>query len=446
MNFEERISAFMDGALSPGEETEFLHILSVSPDKRALFHSYLDQRAAFIADARSTTVPSHLDMAVLGAAGVLGAGTAAAAASGSATGGSVAGGSVAGGSVAGKAGTGAAGMAAGAATSGTTGAGSMSGVTAASWWTMGRMLSALLLGVALFSGGYVLNDLLTPAQGTHAHDIELVATPVEENRITDASTEAVSPFNGVETNSGPVVANDTGTEEKMQEAATPHVVYRNVYITQIDTVYLPGERTTSAHETRAIKRIDTVVIAAALPPRIDRPINIVEQPRSSVSPRSSGRFEVELQREHLSTWPYIDYGRLGVDRTQQQFAVSLGYLFDERHSAGIIAGEKSFAMEYYRVENDSLFLFQRQPALFYGGGFYRYAQPLFSGVTPEVTLTLGGCDFGPVLGARLALRFDPLDRISLLIGANGTILAYRYRDKLFTSHSLGLSYGMRYRF
>lgn len=435
MNFEERISAFMDGALSPGEETEFLHILSVSPDKRALFHSYLDQRAAFVADARSTTVPSHLDMAVLGAAGILGAGTAAAA-SGNATGNSVAG----------KAGTGAAGMAAGAGTSGTIGAGSVAGVTAASWWTLGRMLSALLIGIALFSGGYVLNDLLTPAPGTRVHDSGHVGAAVGEDRASDASTETVSSIDGEDALSAPVVAIDTGTEKKNQEAATPRVVYRNVYVTRTDTLYLPGESATSADESRAIKRIDTVVIAAALPPRIDRPINIVAQPRSPVLPGSSGRFEVELQREHLSTWPYIDYGRLGVDRTQQQFAVSVGYLFDERHSAGIIAGEKSFAMEYYRVENDSLFLFQRQPALFYGGGFYRYAQPLFSGVTPEVTLTLGGCDFGPVLGARLALRFDPLDRISLLIGANGTILAYRYRDKLFTSHSLGLSYGMRYRF
>ncbi|MFZ1731813.1 MAG: hypothetical protein WAV84_16975, partial [Bacteroidota bacterium] len=72
MNFEEQISAFMDGALSPGEETEFLHILSVSPEKRGLFHSFLGTRSAFAADARTAAVPSHLDMAILGAAGVLG--------------------------------------------------------------------------------------------------------------------------------------------------------------------------------------------------------------------------------------------------------------------------------------------------------------------------------------------------------------------------------------
>jgi len=57
MEFEEQISAFMDSALSPDEEADLLHILSVSPDKRALFHSHLATRRAFIADMQTVAVP-----------------------------------------------------------------------------------------------------------------------------------------------------------------------------------------------------------------------------------------------------------------------------------------------------------------------------------------------------------------------------------------------------
>jgi hypothetical protein len=103
-------------------------------------------------------------------------------------------------------------------------------------------------------------------------------------------------------------------------------------------------------------------------------------------------------------------------------------------------------MDYYRLNGDSLYLFQQQPALTYGGAFYRLSLPVFSGVTPEMTLLLGGADLGPVLGGRLGVQLSPFERFSIVVGANGTLLAYRYKDKLFTSHSLGLSYGIRYRF
>ncbi len=61
MNFEEQISAFIDGALNANEEVDFLHILSVSPEKRALFHSYLGMQGMFAADAQQAAVPSSLD-------------------------------------------------------------------------------------------------------------------------------------------------------------------------------------------------------------------------------------------------------------------------------------------------------------------------------------------------------------------------------------------------
>jgi hypothetical protein len=414
MNFEEQISAFMDGALTQQEETEFLHILSVSPEKRALLHSYQGVRASLVSDARTSSVPSQLDAAILGAAGVIGA-------AGGVAGGAAAGGAL---SAAGTIGAG-----------GTTGMGAaaagMGAAGGAALWTTGRIITAILLGLSLFTGGYFLNDALSPvsdapapaAQQKPPYSSAITTTPSVPSDVSDPSAAAQT---------------------------TPRIVYRNVYVTRVDTVYIPRRDASPAmaakDEPRVVARYDTVFVALMQRVPDQRPINIIEQRYSPAPVSLPGRFEVELQREHLTTYPYIDYGRIGADRVQQQFAASVGYVFDDHHAAGITAGEKSFAMEYYRVENDSLFLYQRQPALFYGAGFYRYSQPLLPGVTPELTLQLGGCDYGPVFGARLAVRFDPLERISLLIGANGTLLAYQYKDKLFTSHSLGLSYGIRYRF
>lgn len=425
MNFEEQISAFIDGALTQQEETEFLHILSVSPEKRALFHSYQGVRAAFVSNARTSSVPAQLDAAILGAAGVIGA--AGGVAGGAATGGAAAGGAAAGGTL----GTGGTIGAGGTAGMGAPAAG-MAAAGGAALWTTGRIITAILLGLSLFTGGYFLNDTLSPVSDAPA--------PAAEQKSPSSSAISAMPSDASVLSNASVPA----------APSEPRVVYRNVYVTRVDTVYIPRREASPAiaakDEPRVIARYDTVFVALMQTAPDLRPINIIEQRYSPTPVSLPGRFEVELQREHLTTYPYIDYGRIGADRAQQQFAASVGYVFDDHHTAGITAGEESFAMEYYRVENDSLFLFQRQPALFYGAGFYRYSQPLLPGVTPELTLQLGGCDYGPVFGARLAVRLDPLERISLLIGANGTLLAYQYKDKLFTSHSLGLSYGIRYRF
>lgn len=230
------------------------------------------------------------------------------------------------------------------------------------------------------------------------------------------------------------------------QSTPPRIVYRNVYVTRVDTVFVPRRDGLATAESRVITQRDTVLVALMQSVPDQRPITIVERPFEAPRISLPGRFEAEVMHDHVITWPYIDYSRIGTDRAQQHFGLSIGYVFDEHHAVGVNAGETSFSMEYYRVENDSLFLFQRQPALFYGAGFYRYSQPLLPGVTPEVTLLLGGCDYGPVLGARLALRFDPVEHLSFVVGANGKLLTYQYKDNLFNSHSLGLTYGIRYRF
>ncbi|MBN1447129.1 MAG: hypothetical protein JXA28_04305 [Bacteroidetes bacterium] len=435
MNFEEQISAFMDGALSAQEESDFLHILSVSPEKRALFHSYMGVRSAITADARSAAVPTHLDKAVLGAAAAI---TAGGAASGGAVAGAAAGGAAATGAI----------------------------VAGAGWWTASRIVSAVVLGLSLFGAGFFLqsqlnspgsdatrNTAVTQDRQSPDEDARAVASEdagrSKTTRNLRTGDRQADGFEGADhaghgTNRDGRAASAGGDDRTGREAtpARERIVYRNVYVTRIDTVFLSGPQPA----VRMVERLDTVSIALMQSLPGDRPIIIQEAPRQTLSFPLPGHIEVELQREHLNTWPYIDYGQLGVDRAQQQFALAAGYVFDRHHTAGIMLGEKSFAMEYYRIQGDSLYLFQQQPALLYGGGFYRFSLPVTTGIVPEVTLQLGGSDLGPMLGGRIGVQFIPFDRVSIVLGANGALLAYRYKDKVFTSHSLGLSYGVRYRF
>jgi hypothetical protein len=228
------------------------------------------------------------------------------------------------------------------------------------------------------------------------------------------------------------------------QSTSPAQEYRTIILTRVDTVFLPHQL--AKVDTVMLYRIDTQYVAIAQLPLDKRTVMIQEAPATPPRFTSSGRIDVEVQREHLSTWPYIDYQRAGVEREQQHFSVLAAYAFDQMHAAGFVVGEKSFAMEYYRIENDSLYIYQRQPALLYGGGFYRFSLPLSESIAPEAMVQLGGTDLGPVIGARVALRFSPLRNLSVLLGADGAVLAYRYKDKLFTSHSLGLTYGIRYQF
>jgi hypothetical protein len=426
MQFEEHISAFIDGALGAEEETEFLHILSVSPEKRALLHEYLSLKSMLAADARAITVPPSLDAAVFGAAGL-------GAAAGLAAGGGAAGGAAATSAI-GSGATGVGIVAAGATSAGSTAgavAGSADLAATVSWWTLQRILGAVLLGCALFTGGFVLNetmrkntdtavDIFTPAQSTEQTE------PVQADFRSDV--QATPPL----------------TKLGLQQTTSPETRYRTVIVTRVDTVYLPPQL--AMVDTVLLYRIDTQYVAIAQAPLDGRTIMIQEAPAFPLQHAESGRIDVEVQREHLSTWPYIDYQRAGVEREQQHYSLLAAYSFDHMHAAGLMVGEKSFAMEYYRIENDSLYIYQRQPALLYGGGFYRFSLPLTEGIAPEAMFQLGGTDLGPVIGARLALRLSPLRSLSVVLGADAAVLAYRYKDKLFTSHSLGLTYGVRYQF
>ncbi len=404
MTIEEHISAFMDRALTPAEEAELMHTLSVSPEKLAMFHEYLGTRAAFVADLQTAAVPAHLDAAVLG---ILPA----------------------------------------AAPPPTAG-------TAALVWTWRRGLAVLVAAVGFFTAGLMTHSWLDaagqpqpPALAGGVHDggspgAESGASMTRQTTapMEPASDAAVQP--GADRRVRTTAAGDADDAMPM----TQRVVRRDAVPVR-DTIRMAGATVTIRDTVRQWYR-DTLYVAL---PAAER-VQAVADPIAIAAPHRPptwsflDRIDLEVQNEHLNTYPYINTRRIGADRAQQNMAVLAAYNLDEHHALGIMAGRKAFAQEFYTIASDSIHLYQQQPLMTYGGGFYRYSLPLLRGVTPQIMLQIGGCDLGPIFGSRIGVTLTPFEPVSIIVGVNASLLAYRFNGNLFTSHTLGFLYGINIAF
>jgi len=384
MSFEENISAFMDFALSPDEEADFLHILSISPEKREVFHSYMGVRAAVLMDMKSTTVPTNLDVAVLAPFTAPVAATAL--------------------------------------------------YSSSTRWTLKHALVASVVAMVIFGTGFVTSDLfhskISVLNGTAnpGHSV-----PRNELKATHPSTQILPQITG------------NSAQRSSPEIRT---ILRDRLVYVVDTLY-KAPSIVRVFDTVASFIRDTVYLAKREQPvKTVRTISEVHLPGGLLPAAESflRKIDIEIQREHLTTNPYIDLSNLGVKRTQQNMAMLSSYAFDSHHAAGIIVGQKAFAMEYYKIEKDSIYLYQQQPLLTYGGAFYRFSLPITSGIVPHALLQIGGSDVGPVFGLRLGIKVTPIPHFSLIAAANESLLAYRYKEKMFASNSLGFLYGINIQF
>lgn len=386
MKIEEQISAFMDQALSPEEETELLHVLAVSPEKRNLFRSYNNLKFAALSDIRTTSVPPILDQNIFN---------------------------------------------------------SIDAYDAAAGSTIGSGPAS-----AFFSSGkvvlYILGSLLLLTLGYFAHDFfsqKFSAAAVSGNQVPQfmrhADLAGTAAGNGMQRSAG----NNNG-------AGRERIVYRSVekpvYIQKTDTIYREGE---------TIVRRDTLFAPApvqAVTEKLSEASgNKTIEPRLlSAAPSSNflEHLDVTLEREHLQTYPYIDYAKLNATRMNQLVSIEAAYRFNQYHAVGIAFGEKIFSQDFYSVTGDSIYIFQQQPTFTYGGAFYRFSYPVFSGIMPQAYVQVGSTKVGPVLGGKIAVAVSPINHINVLFGANSSLLIYKLNQNIFTSYTLGLFYALQYQF
>lgn len=386
MNIDELCSAFLDNALTPEQEAELFHLLSVSPEKREVLRSFGGLKEAVQKDLLSTTVPSALDARVLSGIAAL-SGTTAGPAAGTASG-------------------------------------------SGDLWSARRALVAALAAIALLTGGYLLRDL----SGSGTAGGKVGAAPAE-------ISAALPDLSGG--TSGRAVAWSSTDFGRRDRTLPVRIVERRIPVVRIDTLRAAPEVLVRM-DTVYMQRRDTLRIVSQ--PEIPVARTVMDLSPAAQTEGILQSIDISLMREHQQTYPYIDYAQLGTKRMQQVMEIEAAYRFDAHHALGIAFGEKVFSQEFYRITTDSLFIIQQQPSFSYGGAFYRFTLPLSERFAPQATLHVGGTTVGPVLGARIGVAFSPLAHFQMLFGGNGSLLIYKLDQNVFNSYSLGLYYGLRYSF
>ena len=131
--------------------------------------------------------------------------------------------------------------------------------------------------------------------------------------------------------------------------------------------------------------------------------------------------------------------------------VNLGlmYALDDHHAVGIEGGRESFSQHFNGMTDNGLDVrIEQNPLAYWATAVYQFTgDPLLPHVHPFFQLQAGGAfQLGGLGRAALGLKFRPYDRIALMVGAEGSMLLYRFQRNWFTTNKLGMTYGVSYEF
>lgn len=126
-------------------------------------------------------------------------------------------------------------------------------------------------------------------------------------------------------------------------------------------------------------------------------------------------------------------------------SIGLRWQIGERHSIGVELGQEAFPQFYSGTDNGRSVYFEQRPVLLWAGGVYQYTADridALGGIRPFSRITAGGTVTGPIARAIAGLQYTPDARVSLWLGAEGSLLLYKFQDTWFSSQKAGLSYGI----
>lgn len=124
------------------------------------------------------------------------------------------------------------------------------------------------------------------------------------------------------------------------------------------------------------------------------------------------------------------------------------YALGEHHAIGIETGREAFSQHFFGAENGVRVRYEQNPLAYWATAVYQFTGgALLPHVHPFVQLQGGGAfELGPLARATLGLKLKPFDRIAVVVGAEGSILLYRFQNNWFSTNKLGLTYGVSYEF
>ncbi len=125
-------------------------------------------------------------------------------------------------------------------------------------------------------------------------------------------------------------------------------------------------------------------------------------------------------------------------------STSVLYEISEHHAVGLAGGREVFHEDFTRDSYGQSFSYRQSPSLWWYGVAYRYSfgDIGIKGLHPFVQGFTGWAQNGPIGKATVGVRYTPEQRISFILGAEGSYLAYPVGVNYFTTQKIGLTYGM----
>ncbi|MBI3257901.1 MAG: hypothetical protein HYZ54_00220 [Ignavibacteriae bacterium] len=125
-------------------------------------------------------------------------------------------------------------------------------------------------------------------------------------------------------------------------------------------------------------------------------------------------------------------------------STSVLYAISEHHAVGLAGGREVFHEDFTRDSYGQSFSYSQSPSLWWYGFAYRYS---FSdigirGLNPFIQGFAGWAQNGPLGKLTVGIRYTPEQRISFILGAEGSYLVYPVGGKYFTTQKVAFTYGM----
>ncbi|MFA6233037.1 MAG: hypothetical protein WC824_02455 [Bacteroidota bacterium] len=124
------------------------------------------------------------------------------------------------------------------------------------------------------------------------------------------------------------------------------------------------------------------------------------------------------------------------------------YAIADHHAIGIEGGREPFSQHFFGNENGVRVRYEQNPLAYWATAVYQFTgDALLPHVHPFAQLQAGGAfDLGPLARATLGFKFKPFDRIAVVVGAEGSVLMYRFQNNWFSTNKVGMTYGVSYEF
>ncbi len=129
--------------------------------------------------------------------------------------------------------------------------------------------------------------------------------------------------------------------------------------------------------------------------------------------------------------------------------LGLMYRLGDSHLVGIEIGHEAFSMQFSGIDNGHNVAYEQNPLAWWTTLAYQYSggQIFVPTLRPYIQAQIGGAiELGPMARASAGIKFQPFSQVSFLLGAEGTVLMYRFQNNWFNSRKLGITYGMSYEF